>query len=32
MLPLLGDSLTKLIDEEAAPFIDYLSESGLESS
>ncbi|WP_336879713.1 hypothetical protein [Providencia rettgeri] len=32
MLPLFGDSLTKLIDEEAAPFIDYLSESGLESS
>ncbi|WP_265524489.1 BAR domain-containing protein [Providencia rustigianii] len=32
MLPLLGNSLTKLIDEEASPFIDYLSESGLESS
>ncbi|NIH21860.1 hypothetical protein [Providencia heimbachae] len=32
MLPMFGDSLTKLIDEEAPAFIGYLSESGLESS
>ncbi|EMP6219940.1 hypothetical protein RX512_001040 [Providencia rettgeri] len=32
MLPMFGDSLSKLIEEETPAFINYLSESGLESS
>ncbi|ENN8375826.1 hypothetical protein ACAX46_001213 [Providencia rettgeri] len=32
MLPMFGDSLSKLIEEEAPTFINYLSESGLELS